>query len=148
MPGYLDDPERLRCQIYREQDIGHGDVTLADALAQSCNVYFFHHVGRIGGVRLVHWASRFGFGRRPASSCPTKRRASCPRTSNCTSPARRRCSRVGQGAFTATPLQFARLYAAIANGGYLVMPTITRERPARRANAAPAATVRSLRMPG
>ena len=63
--GYLEEPERWRCQIFRHTGVGHGDVTLADALAQSCNVYFFQHVadlgaraaGRLGGpLRL--WAAQ------------------------------------------------------------------------------------------
>ncbi len=61
--GYLDEPERWRCQIFRHTGVGHGEVTLADALAQSCNVYFFHHAADLGGARLVDWAGRFGFGR-------------------------------------------------------------------------------------
>ena len=32
------------------------------ALAQSCNVYFFHHATNLGSARLLDWAGRFGFG--------------------------------------------------------------------------------------
>lgn len=35
---------------------------------------------------------------------------------------------IGQGETQATPMQMARLYAAIANGGYLLRPQLTRER--------------------
>ena len=35
---------------------------------------------------------------------------------------------IGQGEVQATPLQMARLYAAIANGGYLLRPRLVRER--------------------
>ena len=35
---------------------------------------------------------------------------------------------IGQGEVQATPLQMARLYAAIANGGYLLRPHLVRER--------------------
>ena len=38
-------------------------MTLADALAQSCNVYFFHYAGRMGQGPLGDWARRLGFGR-------------------------------------------------------------------------------------
>ncbi|WP_094511157.1 penicillin-binding protein 2 [Synechococcus sp. MW101C3] len=40
-------------------------------------------------------------------------------------------SSIGQGAVTVTPLQMARLYAAIANGGWLVTPHLA-ERPVER----------------
>ena len=41
--GYLHQPDALRCAIFKQYGIGHGPVTLADVLARSCNVYFFHH---------------------------------------------------------------------------------------------------------
>jgi penicillin-binding protein 2 len=40
-------------------------------------------------------------------------------------------SSIGQGAVTVTPLQMARLYAAVANGGWLVSPHLV-ERPTKR----------------
>jgi penicillin-binding protein 2 len=40
-------------------------------------------------------------------------------------------SSIGQGAVTVTPLQMARLYAAVANGGWLVTPHLV-ERPVQR----------------
>ncbi len=61
--GYLHQPDRQRCEIYVRQGVGHGEVTLTDALAESCNVYFFHFAGRMGPRPLVDWADRFGFGR-------------------------------------------------------------------------------------
>jgi penicillin-binding protein 2 len=112
--GYLDDRERLRCQLFRQQGIGHGDITLPDALAQSCNVYFFHHVREIGGVRMVDWAARLrqpaaidrpdaAAGQLPAAVCgETASAVVCDRAGG--SPPRPRMS---------------RMYAAIANGGFL-----------------------------
>ena len=40
-------------------------------------------------------------------------------------------SAIGQGAVTVTPIQMARLYAAVANGGWLVTPHLV-ERPTKR----------------
>jgi penicillin-binding protein 2 len=40
-------------------------------------------------------------------------------------------SAIGQGALQVTPIQMARLYAAVANGGWLVTPHLV-ERPTRR----------------
>ena len=60
--GYLNSPEGRRCMIYRRYGIGHGPVTLVDALAQSCNVYFFHHAAEIGLPPLLLWGDRLGFG--------------------------------------------------------------------------------------
>src|SRR5260370_460084 len=59
--GYLDSPDGRRCMIYRRYGIGHGPVTLVDALAQSCNVYFFHHADRLRDAPIRHWGRRTGF---------------------------------------------------------------------------------------
>ena len=102
---------------------------LAGALAQSCNVYFFHYAEQlalpacsIGRCDLdsdgpLGWAST------------TKPRAACPRPSNYASPGRRRLLQLVRARLTVTPLQIARLYAALANGGRLIVPRLTRARP-------------------
>ena len=53
--GYLKQPDALRCAIFRRYGIGHGAVTLSDALARSCNVYFFHYASQIGAAPLIDW---------------------------------------------------------------------------------------------
>ncbi len=115
--GFLHEPDSMRCQIFRHHGIGHGDVTLADALAQSCNVYFFHHVSGLGGPRLLDWASRFGFGQASAAGSNGGR---LPSLTQLEQPGQLQAFAIGQGTLTATPVEIARLYAAIANGGLLV----------------------------
>ncbi|MCA9115701.1 MAG: hypothetical protein KDA79_11500 [Planctomycetaceae bacterium] len=60
--GFLDRPDRHRCYIYRHFGVGHGPVTLVDALCQSCNVYYFAGARKIGAEPISGWASQFGFG--------------------------------------------------------------------------------------
>lgn len=115
--GYLSSPDRLRCQIFREHGIGHGEITLAGALAQSCNVYFFHHASELGAEPLVAWARRFGFGEQGGN---------LPLPAELRSDEELQALAIGQGTLTATPLQVLRMYAAIANGGELVAPKFTR----------------------
>jgi penicillin-binding protein 2 len=133
--GYLHTPDQWRCAIYRRQGIGHGEVTLADALAESCNVYFFHHAGRLRAEVLVDWASRFGFGRPTgldlpgeAAGCVGQSAAisSTPRPQPAWTTADTQLLAVGQGSLEATPLQVARMMAAVANGGNLVTPHVVR----------------------
>ncbi len=132
--GFLHQPDRQRCEIYVRQGIGHDDVTLADALCVSCNVYFFHFAGQMGPRSLVDWANRFGFGRPTGIDLPGEAAGVVPspeniarleghawRTSDTQSMA------VGQGSLTATPLQILRMMAAIGNGGRLVTPHVTEE---------------------
>jgi penicillin-binding protein 2 len=123
--GFLDDPHSMRCQLFRRQGIGHGDVTLAGALAQSCNVYFFHHATRLGAAPLVEWAARFGFGQPAAGDLGDQAVGQLPAADELSHAGRLQMLAIGQGMLTATPLQVARFYAAIANGGYLVAARFT-----------------------
>jgi penicillin-binding protein 2 len=142
--GYLHQPDRQRCQIYLRQGVGHGEVALADALAVSCNVYFFHFAGQMGPRPLVDWAERFGFGRPTGIDLPGEATGvlPCPenirrleghawRTDDTQSLA------IGQGSLTATPLQVLCMMAAVANGGRLVTPQVV-EREKRGQNYFPA----------
>jgi penicillin-binding protein 2 len=124
--GYLDDPERFRCAVYRRRGVGHGAMTLPDALAESCNVYFFHYAERIGPGPLVDWAARLGFGRPTGVDLPEESGGLLPAPSKVEAPrppaTDLRLLAIGQGALEVTPLQVVRMMAAVANGGYLVTP--------------------------
>jgi penicillin-binding protein 2 len=132
--GYLHRPDGQRCAVYRRQGIGHGELTLTGALAQSCNVYFFHHCGRLGPEPLVDWARRFGFGRPTGVDLPDEAPGVVPEPEAPGDPdGRQAASRreadaqllaIGQGSLTVTPLQVVRMMAAVANGGQLVTPHV------------------------
>lgn len=131
--GYLERADRERCAVFRHFGVGHGPVTLEDALAQSCNVYFYDVAQRLGPAPIELWAQRFGFGRPTGCEVPGERGGHVP------SPERRgpqeerwypgttRQLAVGQASLTVTPLQVVRLMAAIANDGWLVAPHFVRE---------------------
>jgi penicillin-binding protein 2 len=129
--GYLRQPNRQRCMIYRRHQRGHERVTLLDALAQSCNVYFFHFAEQMGPGPLVSWAEKFGFGQPTGIDLPDESPGELPTPE--TVRARQGhgwregdtlALAIGQGDLTATPLQIARLFAAIANGGRLPTPRV------------------------
>jgi penicillin-binding protein 2 len=129
--GYLVTPDRWRCAVYRRHGAGHGDVTLADALCESCNVYFFHHAGRMGPGPLVDCAGRFGFGRPTGVDLPGESPGTLPTPETIREleghpwhAADTRSVAIGQGSLEATPLQVARMIAAVANGGLLVTPHV------------------------
>lgn len=132
--GYWKQPDRLRCAVYVRHGVGHGEVTLADALAQSCNVYFFHHAAELGPTVLVDWAARLGYGCPTGVDLPGEAAGSLPHSRNPALPegqARRIADAqnlaIGQGTLTATPLQVLRMMAAVANGGLLVTPCVVKE---------------------
>jgi penicillin-binding protein 2 len=121
--------------VYRKYGVGHGPVTLAEALARSCNVYFFHHAEQLGAAPLMDWAQRLGLGAPTGIDLPGEAAGALPKL---TAPAADlsppsaakppqldpRPLAIGQGAITATPLQIVRMVAAIANGGNLVTPHV------------------------
>jgi penicillin-binding protein 2 len=136
--GYLQQTDRQRCQIYRRTGVGHEELGLTDALARSCNVYFFHHAQHLGPASLnptafgpaplAACATRLGFGRPTGVDLPSETSGLVP----CAKPsaaidaewsvADTQAMAIGQSRLTVTPLQVARLMAAIANGGQLVRP--------------------------
>lgn len=133
--GYLEHPDAHRCEIFAHYGRGHGELDLAGALAESCNVYFFTHAAQMGPAPLVNWAKRFGFGRPTGIDLPHEAPARLPDPRD--APPDRpwhvdqtRALAIGQGELTATPLQVARAMAAVANGGKLVRPHLVAEPPA------------------
>ena len=131
--GYLKQPDRQRCAVYVRHGAGHGDLALAGALAESCNVYFFHHAEKLPPQALVDWARRFGFGQPTGVDLPAEAHGAVPtpeRTGRFGGrgwqTADTQSLSVGQGSLTATPLQVVRMMAAVANGGILVTPHVVR----------------------
>ncbi len=127
--GYLDHPGQHRCLIYRHYGVGHGDTDLSQALCQSCNVYFFSGARRAGPQPFVEWARKFGIGAVTGIDLPSETAGTLPEPSQSANGPRRRWHvgdtlgfAIGQSTLTTTPLQIARMMAAIANGGLLVTP--------------------------
>lgn len=129
--GYLQQADRQRCEIFRRAGLGHGETNLDDALVRSCNVYFFHHAARMGPAKLVDWAQRFGFGRSCGVDLPNENAGRVPTPATSREILKRawrtddtQALAIGQSALEVTPLQIARLMAAVANGGRLVTPHV------------------------
>jgi penicillin-binding protein 2 len=135
--GYLSTPDRQRCELFRRTGSGHGAIDLSRALAESCNVYFFHFARDLGAGPLSDWARRFGFGRPTGVDLPDEAAGRMsPRVANGRmADDEVEAWAIGQGQLTATPLQLARLMAAVANGGRLVGPRLAAGR--REASLAP-----------
>ena len=143
--GYLRRPDRLRCLIFTKYGSGHGPTSLVDAIKRSCNVFFFHNAERIGPSKLCHWAEALGFGMPTGIDLPGESGGYLPTPANIQQrqghPWRRGDTprlAIGQASLTVTPLQIARLMAAIANGGYLVTPHLVKAvTPTGMAGASP-----------
>jgi penicillin-binding protein 2 len=160
--GYLDRPTSFRCLIYAQQKVGHGPVDLSDALSRSCNVYFFHAVDRLGPETILDWSRRFAIGSPTGVDLPFEKSGHLPDPDVSTSQAasgKANASRwhtgdtrmlaIGQSTLTTTPLQIARMMAAIANGGNLVTPSVARRAGPRLADEDAASSLsRRVPVPG
>lgn len=108
--------------FHDHENKAHGWITFQEAIAQSCNITFLK-VGyeRMGLQELEAAAVRFGFGRATGALGRTWQNEAVG-----TVPGRGDETLVqvafGQGSLLVTPLQVARAYSAIANGG--VLPTV------------------------
>ena len=116
---------------------GHGHVDLRGAVVQSCDVFFYQHGLKVGPEAIARYARAFGLGSPTGVDLPGEKSGLVPSPEG-----RRERGRpwhsgdtlnmsIGQGALLVTPLQVARLTAAIANGGVLWKPRLIQrvERP-------------------
>ena len=110
---------------------GHGEVDLARAMEQSCDIYFYSLGVELGIDRLAVIARSFGLGRMTGIGIAGEREGIVP-DREWKRRARGRewikgetvSAAIGQGYNLVTPVQLALAYAAIANGGELHAPRI------------------------
>ncbi len=127
-PGYLKYGDRVfRCW----KRWGHGNMDLTDAIAQSCDVYFYQLGQKINIDRLAWYAKACGLGQKtgikldheaaglvPTAAWKKKRFGTAWQGGETLSII------IGQGYNLATPLQMAVLTAAVANGGVRMKPLV------------------------
>ena len=122
----------FRCWIHKP---GHGPLDLKNALAQSCDVYFWV-AGRdnLGVERISSYASEFGFGQSAQIDLPSQTDGFVPTpqwkerrfhekwlggdTMNMS---------IGQGYLLASPLQLADMVALVVNSGTVYKPRLLKE---------------------
>lgn len=119
---------------------GHGRIGLTQALAQSCDVYFYDLARRVGIDALADMARRFGFGAPLGLDLPGEQPGLIPTTAwkratlgESWQKGETLVCGIGQGYVSATPLQLAIMAARLANGGLAVRPWLvapTGETPA------------------
>lgn len=127
-PGYYDlGTYRFHCWKHG----GHGHVNLRQAVAGSCDVYFYDLGRRIGIDRIQAMAKRFGYGSKLGIDLPHERAGMVPgRTwklatkGEAWQQGETLIAAIGQGYMLASPLQLATLAARISNGGKAVIPHI------------------------
>jgi penicillin-binding protein 2 len=106
---------------------GHGAVDLHRAIVESCNVYFYQAGLRVGLDMIARYARGFGFGVSTGIDLPGEKFGFIPTPRRGRRPAFLGDTlnvAIGQGAVLATPMQVARMMAAVANGGILFKPRL------------------------
>jgi penicillin-binding protein 2 len=108
---------------------GHGWMNLRQAIAQSCDVYFYTLGNRLGIDRIAAAARTFGFGSPTGVDLPYEKRGLVPselwaRTIRKARwyPSETISVSIGQGPLLMTTLQVARATAGLSEGGLLVTP--------------------------
>jgi penicillin-binding protein 2 len=115
---------------------GHGTVGLHAAIVDSCDVFFYNVGKQLGIDKISYYASGLGLGRRTGVDLPGEEPGLVPseewveRVYHHKWYAGETISvAVGQGAVTVTPIQLARMAAAVASGGTLVQPHLLKSFP-------------------
>jgi penicillin-binding protein 2 len=110
---------------------GHGGVELHRAMVHSCDIYFYEVGRQLGIERIAQWSRRFGLGaptgldldKEMSGLAPSiawkKARFNQPWHEGDTISVS-----IGQGYNLTTPIQMARVVAAIANGGKVYKPYV------------------------
>ncbi|GAC1477349.1 MAG: penicillin-binding protein 2 [Gemmatimonadaceae bacterium] len=122
---------------------GHGSVTLARAIEQSCDVYFYQLGLKMQLSRLVAGGLALGFRDKTGIDLPDEQRASFPYDAleyynkrygpRGWSNAVTLNLAIGQGENTQTVVGMARFYTALATDGAAVRPKLVGRRPERTA---------------
>jgi len=121
---------------------GHGDLTLAQAIEQSCDVYFYQLGLKVGLTRLVAGGIRFGGRDRSGIDLPDESRPLFPYADASEYYDRKYGKRgwsqavllnlaIGQGENAQTVANMARFYTALATDGTESRPEIARHKPDR-----------------
>lgn len=110
---------------------GHENIKLHRAIVESCDVYFYEIGKRLGIDTLSQYASDFGLGKPVGVELEGERAGIVPTVAWKLRTKEEKWYKgetlnavIGQGYLSATPIQMARLMAAVVNGGKLFRPHI------------------------
>ncbi|HEY3698401.1 MAG TPA: penicillin-binding protein 2 [Spongiibacteraceae bacterium] len=131
-PGWYQLPDDSR--FYRDwRKGGHGSMDVKDAIAQSCDVYFYDLAHKLNIDKLHDFAIQFGFGATTGIDNTYERSGVMPSREwkrktmkQVWFPGETLSAGIGQGYVLATPLQLAVATATIANRGERFEPRLVK----------------------
>ncbi len=138
--GVIDETSTVNCpghyrygnRTYRcWRHAGHGEMDVIQALAQSCDVFFYQLGQQLGVDRIAEYARRLGLGKVSGIELDHESRGLIPteawklrRFGQPWQKGETLSVAIGQGFDLVTPLQMAVLIAAVGNGGRIYRPVL------------------------
>lgn len=132
-PGHYDFyGHRFHCWHWKHG--GHGSINLESAIAQSCDVYFYHLALLLGVDAIAAAARSFGLGSLTGIELSGEKAGLVP-TKNWKRLVKRQAwstgetlnIAIGQGYVLATPLQLAKMTAMLVNGLHPITPHLVKK---------------------
>jgi penicillin-binding protein 2 len=112
---------------------GHGAVSLHKGIVHSCDVYFYNVGNRTGIDKIAFYANQAGLGQKTGIDLPHEAEGVVPSSEWKIRNFRQKwyagetiSVAIGQGALTVTPLQLARAYMWLVNGGLWHQPHLVK----------------------
>lgn len=112
---------------------GHGFMDVAEAIVDSCDVFFYTVGQRMGIDTIAAFAEQFGLGRETGIDLPSEQEGIVPSTAwkekargQPWLPGETISASIGQGYVSVTPMQMAHLIATVANNGESFRPRLAR----------------------
>ena len=124
--GYIRDingAEPLRCVSYKNP---HGDITLTEGLAKSCNPTFVYVNRELGREKFLKYINGFGFGERTGIKLNGEEVGIVPSSAENISEINFATMSYGHG-IAVTPIQLINAVSALGNDGVLMTPNVVKE---------------------
>lgn len=124
--GYIRDIKNapvLKCVSYKDP---HGNITLRQALAKSCNPSFVYVNRDLGRESFLKYVKAFGFGEKTGIDLPGEALGIIPTSADKITELSLATMAYGHGIAT-TPIQLINAVAAIGNNGLLMEPRLVKE---------------------
>ena len=119
-----------KCWVYFLHQ-SHGDVDLAKAIYQSCDIFFYTLADKLGINRIAKYATQLGLGQKTGIDLPQEASGLVPSEEWKARTFHQKWYAgetifvgIGQGAITVTPVQLLRAISAVSMGGKLVVPHV------------------------
>ncbi|MBI3989839.1 MAG: penicillin-binding protein 2 [candidate division NC10 bacterium] len=108
---------------------GHGTLNLYQAIAKSCNVYFYNVALRTGAQEIIRVAREFGLGEPLGIGLEEEAKGFLPSLDGGQPwyPGNTVMLGIGQGMVATTPFQLLSLVSGIANGGTIYRPAFVKQ---------------------